>query len=458
MVCCDPAATAAGVAVGQKLSTALGLAPGVAVFEQDATSAVRVLEQLACWAGAFTPQVCLMPPAALLLEIGGCLRLFGGLERLLDAVGQSCLTQGYARQWAVAPTPLGARWLAVGTPGRICLKSDDMHRALAALPCAVAGWPATVLERLDSYGVKCLGDLLSLPSAGLRRRLGAECADTLARAWGTLPDMPPTFVFPETFSQALVLPGRVEHAEGVLFVGQRLFSALAGWLNGRQLLVRQCCLRLRHDGEPDTDVVLRFAEPAADEGRFVRLLREHLSRRALCAPVEAVELTADDVVARAGESLGLFERITEGEGVAACLERLQARLGEQTVQRLGEVADHRPECATRPLSVRATLPVRGAGTEAYSGGHRRPLWLLAAPQALLERAGVPQWHGALRLMSQPERVESGWWDADEVVPGDAGDTAVGDIRRDYFVACNPQGQWAWVFRDAGGWYLHGLFA
>ena len=84
-------------------------------------------------------------------------------------------------------------------------------------------------------------------------------------------------------------------------------------------------------------------------------------------------------------------------------------------------------------------------------GDARPLWLLAAPQALVERSGAPHWHGPLQLMTRGERLESGWWDDGEA-------EAAGDIRRDYFVARNPAGQWAWIFRDAQGWYLHGLFA
>jgi protein ImuB len=32
------------------------------------------------------------------------------------------------------------------------------------------------------------------------------------------------------------------------------------------------------------------------------------------------------------------------------------------------------------------------------------------------------------------------------------------VQREYFVARNSQGQWAWIFRDAQGWFLHGLFA
>ena len=86
-----------------------------------------------------------------------------------------------------------------------------------------------------------------------------------------------------------------------------------------------------------------------------------------------------------------------------------------------------------------------------TGNATRPLWLLPEPQALAERADGPHWHGPLVLLTRAERLESGWWDA-----GEAG--AAGDLRRDYFVARNPQGQWAWIFRDAQGWFLHGLFA
>jgi protein ImuB len=77
--------------------------------------------------------------------------------------------------------------------------------------------------------------------------------------------------------------------------------------------------------------------------------------------------------------------------------------------------------------------------------------LLPAPQALAEQAGSPHWHGPLKLLSRAERLESGWWDE-----GEGG--AMGDLRRDYFIARNPQGQRAWIFRDAAGWFLHGLFA
>ena len=54
-------------------------------------------------------------------------------------------------------------------------------------------------------------------------------------------------------------------------------------------------------------------------------------------------------------------------------------------------------------------------------------------------------------MNGPERIESGWWDADE-------QGAIGDVRRDYFVARSTRQEWLWVFRAEAGWFLHGVFA
>jgi protein ImuB len=75
------------------------------------------------------------------------------------------------------------------------------------------------------------------------------------------------------------------------------------------------------------------------------------------------------------------------------------------------------------------------------------LWILPAPQPLAAENGLPHRHGPLRLVSEPERIETGWWEDAEVA-------------RDYYTAVDIHGVQLWVFRERvapHGWFLHGVF-
>jgi len=108
---------------------------------------------------------------------------------------------------------------------------------------------------------------------------------------------------------------------------------------------------------------------------------------------------------------------------------------------LTPAADHRPERAWARV-----LDGRSAGPHASCAACARPLWILPAPLPL--GAGkVPNLHeGSLRLMSDAERIESGWWDEH-------------DLRRDYYTAVARSGERMWIYRDldSGVWHLHGIF-
>lgn len=444
MLSASAAAAAAGVVPGMRLSSALGVAPGLLVHERDPAGERASLQALACWAGRFTPHLCLAPPATLLLEIGGCLRLFGGLESLHAAVREGCAGLGYTLRSAVAPTPLGATWLAWAGDGASLAEPAALRRALGRLPCPVADWGEAVQARLRAFGIATLGEMLALQQAELGRRIGAQPLAELARALGEAPDPRPWFVFPEKFRQALELPAKVEAAEMLAFAGQRLLAALCGWLAARGAGVAECRLQLQQDGGTLLELPLRPAAATRDEDRLGRLLRERLGRLRLAAPVLGLALHAERIVALAGSSGTLFagERAA-AEDALESLERLRARLGEAQVYTLAASADYRPECASvrsGPESVAAEVPPP-AGV--------RPLWLLPAPRPLPEIDGRPHCGGALTLLAGPERLESGWWDEGE---------ALGDVRRDYVVAADARGRRLWIYRSAEGWFLHGVFA
>lgn len=384
---------------------------------------------LACWAGQFTPRVSLAD-GALLLEIGGCLRLFGGLDDLRAQVAQGLIEQEIVARIAVAATPQAAIWLAEG-------QGDSLD----ALAIPDLSWPAGVAEKLTRFGLRRLGESRRLTFASLARRIGKPAATMIARAYGEAPDPRLDFVFPLRFGQEIELPAAVENAPVLMFAARRLTAALAGWLNVRQAGLRECRLDLVHR-RGAMPLPLRFAEPTRDGQRFERVLRERLERLQLTAPVERLRLVVESVESLPGASGGLFDDGKAKESMAALVERLRARLGEERVYGIAPVADHRPECATRQASV---------GAAATNATPPRPFWLLAQPESLPEVAGRPHRRGPLTLLAGPERIESGWWDHQE---------GVGDVRRDYFIALTQDQRWAWVFRELkspGGWFLHGWF-
>ena len=67
-----------------------------------------------------------------------------------------------------------------------------------------------------------------------------------------------------------------------------------------------------------------------------------------------------------------------------------------------------------------------------------PPWLLPrAPARWKCRASKPQYHGPLRLLAGPQRLETGWWD----------DGAQGLALRDYFIARSDEAGLVWVYRE-----------
>jgi protein ImuB len=200
-----------------------------------------------------------------------------------------------------------------------------------------------------------------------------------------------------------------------------------------------------------------LAEPALDAAHLQLLLRERLARITLALPTLELQLRCHQLVAAEAPNGELFPtRASVAEGLTRLLERLRARLGDSQVQRLQQVADHRPERASRAVPAQAAmgaLPLQPGAAAGSALPLHRPAWLLPEPLPLAERDALPLLEGRpLQLVSGPERIETGWWD---------GATAT----RDYFIAQAEDGSLVWIYRGrlpgrAGdiNWFLQGRFA
>lgn len=442
IVVCNRGARERGVRAGMPVAAASALASGLRVLARDVAAEHAALERIAACATRYTCLVSIASSSEVLLEVGGSMKLFGGLDRLWAAIERETASLGYAACLACAPTPFAAQLFArAAMPVRISHR-DALAAGLAKLPVDVLDLPPDLIAFLHEVGASSIAACLELPRAGLARRLGGDFPGMLDRALGRAPDPRPAFLPPENFASTLQLPAPAADAVSLTFAARRLLAELTGFLAAAGKGAQSLRFTLAHEGRGATRFDLELAAATRDPGHLCDVLRERLQRLALPGPAIAIALESLLLLPLRSRNLSFLPDTSEhAETVTRLVERLRARLGEKAVRGLAPVPDHRPERAWR-----ATEP--GAETGTPRPRLPRPLWLLDSPRRLAEVAGVPQHEGTLTLLAGPERIESGWWDGD-------------DIARDYFVARDPASSLLWIYREragSGGWYLHGFFA
>jgi protein ImuB len=439
---CNSAAQALGVRNGMRLSAACALSPQLNYRLRDEAAETATLATLAAWANQFTPNVSLEPSRALLLDIEGSLRCFGGIRPILQALKRGLDDMGYSATMACAPTATAALLFARAGLQKIVNCKRALEAVVANLPLAALDCDAHTAQTLRAIGIKQVAELMSLPRDGLARRGGRQLLDTVDRALGRLPAPRQFFAPPAQFNAKLELAAPVTHSEALLFAARRLINQLTGFLAARNGGIQRFTLTLLHERSAATRVEIGLVAPSRDHAHLTLLVRERLAALVLGAPVHTLGIEADDILVLAEANRELFaDRAGEQGEWQKLVERLRARLGAQAVHGVAVEAEHRPERASRaiPPGAISTAPACGP----------RPLWLLAAPQPLREIAARPHYREtALTLVAGPERIESGWWDDD-------------DVKRDYFVAQTPDHATIWIYRERrapGGWYLHGVFS
>jgi protein ImuB len=526
----NKAAQSQGIEAGMKRATALALAARLELLERNLQAEREALRQLAIWALQFTPGVSVqgeLPtldtdcipastagrhrskrkatgvdtgPSGLLLEIEPSLKLFGGLDTLLERISRELDNLGFSAQISCAPTATAAWLLARSDEGRLARNLAQMNANLARLPISTLDSAAPHLEKFEAIGISRFTELLQLPRAGVARRFGSELLLEIDRALGKQPDPRRWFEAPDQFYTQIELFAQVENAQNLWLSARRLLLQLVAWLGARHAAASQVQIYAEHDDHPPTPIMLRLAEPSRDPDRFLELLRETLAITKLAAPAHTLQLHCDQIVSLAASNTELFPMpATMRESLNRLIERLAARLGHDQVQRLMLVQDHRPEFAYRiepqgltghrtlskragksldqppgqtsgkstrktrnqakenptdvlnPLSAASPASLQVPAEPLQNTTLPRPLWLLKQPIPLSERNNRPYWHGALQLVAGPERIESGWWD-----------NAL--IQRDYFIASDESAALLWIYRERmpdakrrQGWFLQGRF-
>ena len=443
---------------------------------QDEPGDPPACDPLGWWALRLTPHVARLGDA-LLLEVSGSLRLWGGAAALQRRI--------FEENPALASANIAQAAIGIIALAHLRLRRDGRGvpaGGVAALPLSVLDAARLHLPLLERLGLRTWGDAHALPRAPMVRRFGPGLRAALDVAFGLVPERYPWLVLPERFDEALELPAHAESAPALLWSANRLLAALQAWLRARQQGVLAFELgwtldQKRLNGRalpPAQSLRIRTAEPAQSMDHLRRLLAERLARTSLLAPAIGLRLHAVQTAPwQPGNAALLPGEQRRGEPLHVFIERANARLGPGSVRRPVLRADHRPEQRQRWEVVDEKnhphpkpLPPAGEGaTDHAPADALAPTWLLHPPQPLEVRGGLP-WRGgaALRLLTRPCRVETGWWA--EGAP--ASDAAGEAVARDYFMAQGAAQELLWVYRErptsrtpasaAPRWFLHGIYA
>ena len=461
-------ARTAGIRPGMGLEAACACAPRLEVRGRDPVLETAALQGLALWAGRFTAFVSPAPPAGLLLEVGGSLRLFGGVDMLRQEIESGLRELGFQASTGTAPTPAAAWLLArAGFPEPV-LDRGRLPGRLAEVPLACLDLPEPMLRDLAAMGVRSFRDACRLPRDAVSRRVGEALVDVLDRALGKRPETRARYTAPPEFSRCLDFPDEVDEMPPVLTGLRRLLRDLTSFLQARSLGVNVLELRLLPRFAPALRIPVTLISASRDPEHLLDLFEKRLEKATLTRPVAAIglEVLGFDVVAPRNADLYEIRAAAPRDSLHTLIERLQSRLGRSALWRFALVADHRPErafsrvlpCSAQAGAKRPPEPRRGAhasGTQprpAASEADRvprgqesasRPLWLLEAPRRIEPEDGRGD---RLEISLHFERIESGWWDGE-------------DLRRDYHVARGASGVRYWVYREyrTRDWFIHGIF-
>ncbi|HEX7349208.1 MAG TPA: DNA polymerase Y family protein [Rhodanobacteraceae bacterium] len=432
LVAINAQARDAGLHAGQRLAEAEAICRNLATAEHDPRRLASDLDLIAAWAYRFSSAVAQVPPHAIVLEVGKSLHLFGPWPQLARRLHEELAALGFQHRIALAPNPCAAKVLAGMRDGARVFASAELPRALAHIPVARAGLPDGAAAALAGMGIRTLGQLLALPRAGLQRRFGLELVTSLERLLGERPHAFAPYQPPDHFAGRIEWAFEVSRHTMLLFPLKRLVGDLAAFVATRDGGVQQFMLRLEHEHAAPTDITVGLLSPERDAAALFDVAKLRLERVTLDRPVTALGVIAEALPPFVPAGHDLFDaRPANALPWEQLRERLRARLGETAVHGVAVDPDPRPE--------RASVNNDSADADPVALPPR-PTWLLARP--------IPLRGPAPRILAGPERLETGWWDGD-------------DIRRDYYVLELANGQRAWAFAapgERGPFMLHGWFA
>ena len=394
---------------------------------------------------------------AIVCEVRSALRYFSGIDnihRIIKVPIESKLKELQLPQYfyyAACPTITGSLLLARSGKKTLIYRKKNLRSALGKLPVSVLDLSRENFKKLNNMGVYYLKDLWVLPLSGLQKRFGSNLITTINKALCLKPEPIQKFTESPNFSSYHVLPYEIEKIGQLLPVIEKMLKKSCEFLRNNDLCITNFQVLLSHFRKTETTIDIGMRLPNRSIKRFSKLLRAHLENLRLSAPVVTVKLTISEFIEFRGYSealpLGGGNREREGNSdLIELMEQFVARLGKDSVLKIRTTPNYCPELAIRQLRYDQIGNFKIERKKISLTP--RPLMLLQVPKELAVKGGRLYNKENITIISGPERIETQWWNAS-------------DVLRDYYIALEQNGSRLWIYRERNKtkkWYLHGYFS
>ncbi|PWE33475.1 DNA methylase [Maritimibacter sp. 55A14] len=491
------AASAAGLAAGQRLADALALCPALVTRPADPATEQAFLAALRRWAGIFSPWVAETPPDGLMLDLTGCAHLFGGEAALLERIEAGCARHGLSLCAGLADTQ-GAAWAlarfadqpaaparsgdaidqearatrsraarrhhrtGIGAPpapaagtGRIAAPRQT-RSALAPLPVAALRLDPDTVAGLNRMGLRHVGDLAGAPRAPLARRFGPALTRRLDQALGLLDEPLSPAPAPPRFATRLTLPEPIGLTDDILAAIDQLLPPLCARLERAGRGARALRLQIERCDRTTQSVTLGLARPMRQAAQIRPLLAMKANALEAGFGIDRLRLEAYVTEPVAPRQDAAHTPRAAAPAEADLIARIGARIGLDAITRAHPAESHIPEKTAHDMAAAWSDP---AG-DWPAPPAPRPLLLWRPEPVTVETDGRPpaafRWRRRRFRTAQaagPERIAPEWWLDDP-------DWRSGP--RDYWRVETEDGARLWLFHargrlTSGGWFCQGDF-
>jgi protein ImuB len=306
------------------------------------------------------------------LDASGLEGLFGDEPRLAARLRDAAAAVGVEIRVGIAESRIAALAAARLGPGVMIVELGGDAAYLAPAPLSLLDLPEETATRLSRWGLRTLGELAALPTAGLFERLGGDGVRLQRLARGEDPRPLVSWRPVSLFEESAACDWGLETLEPVVERLRELAARVCARLGAAGLAADGFEWSCRLGGDRVHEGALTPAVPITDAESVGGLLRLALEGRPPRGVVEALTFRARPVrLAPAQESLTDRSRPAPRQ-LTATLNRLVALVGADAIGAPALLDTHRPDAiALAPYSPHPD-PLPGREREAARGISRSP--------------------------------------------------------------------------------------